>query len=70
MPTLNVGITAFGLKYAEYANFGRHRLSRIVFSFIIFFNRCKAKLRACLHGGGGPQLIEVTAFCGVTCLSI
>ena len=28
------------------------------------------KLRACLHGGGGPQLGEVTRLDGVTCLSI
>ena len=28
------------------------------------------KLRACLHGGGGPQVGEVTRFGGVTRLSI
>ena len=27
------------------------------------------KLRACLHGGGGPQVGEVTRFGGVTRLS-
>ena len=27
-------------------------------------------LRACLHGGGGPQVGEVTRLDGVTCLSI
>ena len=27
-------------------------------------------LRACLHGGGGPQVSEVTRLGGVTCLSI
>ena len=27
-------------------------------------------VRACLHGGGGPQVGEVTCFGGVTCLSI
>ena len=26
--------------------------------------------RACLHGGGGPQVGEVTRQSGVTCLSI
>ena len=26
--------------------------------------------RACLHGGGGPQVGEVTGLGGVTCLSI
>ena len=29
----------------------------------------KLKLRACLHGGGGPQVGEVTCFGGVTRLS-
>ena len=27
-------------------------------------------LRACLHGGGGPQVGDVTCLGGVTCLSI
>ena len=27
-------------------------------------------LRACFHGGGGPQVGEVTRLGGVTCLSI
>ena len=26
--------------------------------------------KACLHGGGGPQVSEVTRLGGVTCLSI
>ena len=30
----------------------------------------KHKLRACLHGGGGPQVGEVTRLGGVTRLSI
>ena len=30
----------------------------------------KDKLRACLHGGGGPQVGEVTRLGGVTRLSI
>ena len=30
----------------------------------------KRKLRACLHGGGGPQVGEVTRLGGVTRLSI
>ena len=29
-----------------------------------------ATFRACLHGGGGPQVGEVTRLGGVTCLSI
>ena len=32
--------------------------------------RLRAPLRACLHGGGGPQLGEVTHLGGVTDLSI
>ena len=30
----------------------------------------KSRLRACLHGGGGPQVVEVTRLGGVTHLSI
>ena len=30
----------------------------------------KFTLRACLHGGGGPQVGEVTRLCGVTRLSV
>ena len=29
-----------------------------------------SRLRACLHGGGGPQVAEVTCLAGVTGLSI
>ena len=31
---------------------------------------CSLQPRACLHGGGGPQVGEVTLFGGVTHLSI
>ena len=31
---------------------------------------CEVTVRACLHGGGGPQVGEVTRFGGVTRLSI
>ena len=34
----------------------------------VFCNR--SQLRACLHGGGGPQVGEVTRLGGVTRLSI
>ena len=40
---------------------------------IIFMMECDDKirsLRACLHGGGGPQIGEVTRLGGVTHLSI
>ena len=37
-------------------------------SFI--FRYLQKKLRACLHGGGGPQVGEVTRLGGVTRLSI
>ena len=33
-------------------------------------NKMKTCLKACLHGGGGPQVGEVTRLGGVTCLSI
>ena len=33
-------------------------------------NKMKTCLKACLHGGGGPWVGEVTRFGGVTCLSI
>ena len=33
-------------------------------------NKMKTYLKACLHGGGGPQVGEVTHLGGVTCLSI
>ena len=36
----------------------------------IFFNVACRQLRACLHGGGGPQVGEVTRLGGVTRLSI
>ena len=39
------------------------------------WSRCQisymdSKVRACLHGGGGSQVGEVTRLGGVTCLSI
>ena len=34
------------------------------------FTVIQLRLRACLHGGGGPQVGEVTRSCGVTRLSI
>ena len=33
-------------------------------------NKMKTCLKACLHGGGGPQVGAVTRLGGVTCLSI
>ena len=33
-------------------------------------NKMKTCLKACLHGGGGPWVGEVTRLGGVTCLSI
>ena len=33
-------------------------------------NKMKTYLKACLHGGGGPQVGEVTHLGGVTRLSI
>ena len=35
-----------------------------------FLSLEKARLRACLHGGGGPQVGEVNRLGGVTRLSI
>ena len=32
-------------------------------------NKMNSRLRACLHGGGGPQVGEVTRLGGVTRLS-
>ena len=37
---------------------------------MLFIQELKPSLRACLHGGGGPQVGEVTGFGGVTPLSI
>ena len=34
------------------------------------WSRQLRRLRACLHGGGGPQVDEVTGLGGVACLSI
>ena len=36
----------------------------------IFTSSIKSKIRACLHGGGGPKAGVVTAFGGVFRLSI
>ena len=39
-------------------------------SFTIVFGKVMMRLRACLHGGGVPQIGEVTRLGGVTRLSI
>ena len=38
-------------------------------AFNVLFKK-KKRVRACLHGGGGPQVGEVTRLGGVTRLSI
>ena len=45
--------------------------------FVLWRSRCRCRrgllkvpIRACLHGGGGPQVGEVTRLGGVTRLSI
>ena len=39
-------------------------------TFCTFLYRCFVRLRATLHGGGGPQVGEVASLGGVTRLSI
>ena len=59
--------SVFYLQKTAQFHFQRHFLTRkTLFDFltpVIIF-------RACLHGGGGPQVGEVTRLGGVTCLSV
>jgi len=56
---------------AGLARFPRSRLtSKSFVKFVSQKPKIQKALRACLHGGGGPQVGEVTCLGGVTRLSI